>query len=67
MERSKNQKFFEKIFVQPASGDAGVAYGTCLYSHLKYHKNYTFKKDYNFYLGSRSSPKEIKNFNKKKD
>ena len=56
----EKSKLFKKIFVQPASGDAGVAYGTCLYSHSKYHKNFKFKKNYDFYLGSRTSKKEIK-------
>jgi carbamoyltransferase len=56
----EKSKIFKKIFVQPASGDAGVAYGSCLYSHSRHYKNHTFKKDHNFYLGSRVSNKEIK-------
>ncbi len=38
------KKLFKEIFVQPASGDSGVAYGTCLYSHLKNNKKISFKK-----------------------
>ena len=53
------KKLFKEIFVQPASGDSGVAYGTCLYSHLKNNKKISFKKNHNFYLGSRSTKKEI--------
>ena len=62
----EKSKLFKKIFIQPASGDAGVAYGTCLYSHLKYNKNHKFKKNHNFYLGSRTSKKEIQKILKKK-
>jgi len=53
------KKLFKEIFIQPASGDSGVAYGTCLYSHLKHNKKISFKKNHNFYLGSRSTKKEI--------
>ena len=28
-------KIFDEIFVQPASGDAGISYGSCLVSTLK--------------------------------
>jgi carbamoyltransferase len=46
-------KIFKKIFVQPASGDAGVAYGACLLSY----KNISKKKIIldNFYLGHREN------------
>lgn len=55
----EKSKLFKKIFIQPASGDAGVSYGSCLYSHSKHFKNFKFKKNNNFYLGSRFSKKEI--------
>lgn len=57
--RIEKEKLFKEIFVQPASGDSGVAYGTCLYSHIKRNKKFMFKKNHNFYLGSRFSKKEI--------
>ena len=57
----EKSKLFKKIFIQPASGDAGVAYGTCLISHVKRNKKYKFKKIDNFYLGSRYSKNKIRN------
>ena len=33
-------KIFKEIFVQPASGDAGVAYGACILSELKNNKKF---------------------------
>ena len=58
----ESSKIFKKIFVQPASGDAGVAYGACLFSHAKYNNKFNFKKNYNFYLGSRFTKTEIKKY-----
>ena len=31
----KKEKIFKNIFIQPASGDAGISYGSCLVSTLK--------------------------------
>ena len=60
-------RLFKEIFVQPASGDSGVAYGTCLVSEKKYNKNIKFKKEHNYYLGSRETKNQIKiNLKKKK-
>jgi len=59
-------KIFEKIFVQPASGDAGVAIGSTIVSHLKRRKNIDVKLT-NYYLGHKDSLKNIlSNFNSKK-
>ena len=55
----EKSKLFKEIFIQPASGDAGVSYGACLYSHAKHFKNFKFKKHHDFNLGSRSNKKEI--------
>ena len=55
-----DSKLFKKIFVQPASGDAGIAYGTAIVSFIK---NTKLKKNFesrNFYLGSKFNPNEIK-------
>ena len=58
---------FKEIFVQPASGDAGVAYGACLLSAKRKLKKISPTKRYNFYLGSRENKNElIKSLKKKK-
>ncbi len=49
-------KLFKEIFVQPASGDAGVSYGSCLVSTLK-NKKILIKKNRNFYVGYREKNK----------
>jgi carbamoyltransferase len=46
-------KIFKKIFVQPASGDAGVAYGACLLSYKDISKKKLILD--NFYLGHREN------------
>tara|TARA_Y100000294_G_scaffold54228_1_gene51107 strand:+ start:1038 stop:2759 length:1722 start_codon:yes stop_codon:yes gene_type:complete len=48
----ERSKIFDEIFVTPASGDAGIPLGACYLSHKKISKNFNFKKNYNFYLGS---------------
>ena len=55
----KKKKIFKNIFIQPASGDAGIAYGSCLVSTLK-RKKLKVKKINNFYLGLRENEKIIK-------
>lgn len=59
-------KIFKKIFVQPASGDAGVAVGSSIISHLKINQNIDVKST-SYYLGHADSTKNIlSNFNVKK-
>ena len=53
-------KLFKKIFVQPASGDSGLSYGTAIVSFLKNNNRKTNFKNRNFYLGSRFTTNEIK-------
>lgn len=55
----EKSKIFKKIFVTPASGDAGISIGACYLSHKQINKNFNFKKHDNFYLGSRYNEKEI--------
>ncbi len=56
---------FKEIFVQPASGDAGVAYGACiLSSNISNQKK--LKKIDNFYLGHREKKTDIIKALKKK-
>tara|TARA_B100000963_G_scaffold357265_1_gene379026 strand:- start:784 stop:1719 length:936 start_codon:yes stop_codon:yes gene_type:complete len=47
---------FKQIFVQPAAGDAGVAYGSCLVSTLK-RKKILSSENRNFYTGFRENKK----------
>ena len=54
-----DKKIFKKIFIKPASGDAGVSYGSALVSYFKKNDNNKFKNK-NFYLGSRFSNNQIK-------
>ena len=53
-------KIFDEIFVQPASGDDGAAYGACLLAYASKHKNFKPKKMHNFYKGPSFLNKEIK-------
>ena len=60
---------FKKIFVQPASGDAGISYGASLlgYYNQKKNKSKTIKNLNSFYLGFRETKKEtLKNLKKLK-
>ena len=60
---------FKKIFVQPASGDAGISYGASLlgYYNQKKNKSKTVKNLNSFYLGFRETKKEtLKNLKKLK-
>jgi carbamoyltransferase len=50
---------FEEIFVQPASGDAGVSAGACYLAHKERSPALQPKKMHNFYLGSRFSDQKI--------
>jgi carbamoyltransferase len=48
----EQSRIFDEIFVQPASGDAGVAAGACYLGHKAYQSSYRPVKMHNFYLGS---------------
>jgi len=50
---------FDEIFVQPASGDSGVAVGACYLSHIAKGLKLEPNKMHDFYLGSRFSDEEI--------
>ena len=52
-------KIFKEIFVQPASGDDGSAYGAALLAYAEEKKNFLPKKMHNFYMGSSFSNYEI--------
>jgi carbamoyltransferase len=55
----ERSKLFDEIFVQPASGDAGVAIGACYLAHKAQKPEYMPKKMHNFYLGSKFQNQEI--------
>lgn len=43
---------YDEIFVQPASGDAGLAIGACYLAQRENDATYKPRKNHNFYLGS---------------
>ena len=53
-------KIFKEIFVQPASGDDGCAYGASLLAYAKSKKKFMPKKMHNFYKGSIFTNNQIK-------
>tara|TARA_B100001248_G_C27390182_1_gene461943 strand:+ start:17 stop:1873 length:1857 start_codon:yes stop_codon:yes gene_type:complete len=59
-------KIFEKIWIQPASGDAGSSLGAALYAWYEYYKNprkaVPDDSMKGTYLGCKFSNKEIKNY-----
>ena len=57
--RIVDSNFFDEVFIQPASGDDGAAFGACLLSHKKLTGTLTPKKWHNFYLGSSYTEAEI--------
>jgi len=57
----EDSKIFKEIFVQPASGDAGVALGAVYLAFARNNKNYLkVKPRIDHYLGSEFKKKEIK-------
>ena len=50
---------FDEIFVQPASGDAGVAVGACYLAHKAREPEFKPRKMHNFFLGSVFEDQEI--------
>ena len=53
-------KIFKEIFIQPASGDDGTAYGASLLAYASKNKKFMPKKMHNFYKGSVFSQKQIR-------
>jgi len=48
----EQSRIFDEIFVQPASGDAGVAVGACYLAQAEREPRLSPSKNHNFYLGS---------------
>lgn len=53
---------FDEIFVQPGSGDNGLAIGACYLSRKNILGKLLPKKHHNFYLGHRQTDEQIKDF-----
>ena len=56
----EQSNLFDEIFVQPASGDAGVAAGACYLAQKVQHPDLRPKKMYNFFLGSKFDDHEVR-------
>ena len=56
----EQSQLFEEIFIQPASGDAGVALGACLISQKKQLTSLSLTSSQSVYLGSSASEHEIR-------
>jgi len=55
----ENSGIFEEIFIQPASGDSGVATGACFLAQKERTSSLEPRRMHNFYLGSKYSANEI--------
>lgn len=61
----KSSKLFDEIFIQPASGDAGLAIGAAILTFNKYNNYKKLDFTNSTYLGSRFTNKEIIKVTKK--
>lgn len=57
--RIEREKLFNEIFVQPASGDAGLAIGACFLAQRVADPNYATRKNHNYYLHGEFSEEQI--------
>lgn len=57
--RIEREKIFDEIFVQPASGDAGLSIGACYLAQRASDPEYKPVKSHNYYLHSSYSAEEI--------
>ena len=57
--RIEQEHIFDEIFVQPASGDAGAAIGSCYMATVKHLPEFRPKKELNFYLGTDFTDREV--------
>jgi carbamoyltransferase len=55
----EQSKIFDEIFVQPASGDAGLAIGACYLAARANDANYIPQKNHNYYLHGSYSTDEV--------
>lgn len=52
-------RIFDEIFVQPASGDAGLAIGACYLAQREHDHTFVPQKNHNYYLGTPFTNEEI--------
>lgn len=57
--RIERERIFDQIFVQPASGDAGLAIGACFLAQRARDPNYRPVKNHNYYLHSEFTDAEM--------
>ena len=57
--RIERERVFDQIFVQPASGDAGLAIGACFLAQRARDPNYRPVKNHNYYLHSEFTDAEM--------
>jgi carbamoyltransferase len=57
--RIEREKIFDEIFVQPASGDAGLAIGACFLAQRIADPGYAPRKNHNYYLHGEFSAEQI--------
>ena len=57
--RIEQEQIFDEIFVQPASGDAGAAIGSCYMATVKHLPEFQPKKELNFFLGTDFTDREV--------
>ena len=55
-------KIFDEIFVQPGSGDNGLAIGACYLSMKKIDRDLKPQKHHDFYLGHRQTDEEVEQY-----
>lgn len=57
--RIEREHVFDEIFVQPASGDAGLAIGACFLAQHAHDPAYAPRKNHNYYLHGDFTPDEV--------
>ena len=57
--RIERERIFDEIFVQPASGDAGLAIGACHLAQRAKNPNYRPRKSHDYYLHGKFTDAEI--------
>ena len=55
-----SSKLFDEVFVQPASGDSGIAVGACYLAHRSRVSDYAPQKMHDFYCGYRAETEQIR-------
>ena len=56
----EQKRMFDKIFVQPASGDAGLAIGACYLAERERNPAFVPQQNHNYYLGAAYTKEEMR-------